>query len=139
MTWEWGLMRSQSREGPQNWEMPRRRAERWGGCRGSPERGEAELWGGPRWRCADGGMRHPAGEDRDHPHVSVLGQSSAGGRGHQGSWAPFLEASFQQGPGFCRDSLKPKPCYSPDMEFCKEKTNKQKPAEAQSVQREGLF
>ena len=23
--------------------------------------------------CAEGGVKYPAGEDRDHPHVSVLG------------------------------------------------------------------
>ena len=85
-------------------------------------RGEKLCYGVGGSGCAEGGVKYPAGEDRDHPHVSVLGQSSMGGWGHQGSWAPFLEASFQRGPGFCRDSLKPKPCYSPDMEFCKKKS-----------------
>ena len=56
-------------------------------------RGEKLCYGVGGSGCAEGGVKYPAGEDRDHPHVSVLGQSSMGGWGHQGSWAPFLEAS----------------------------------------------
>ena len=99
-------------------------------------RGEKLCYGVGGSGCAEGGVKYPAGEDRDHPHVSVLGQSSMGGWGHQGSWAPFLEASFQRGPGFCRDSLKPKPCYSPDMEFCKKKNQTNRSQQKHSQCRE---
>ena len=48
-----GVDEVQRREGLQNWETPRQRAERWAGCGGSTERGEAVLWGGRRrkWVC----------------------------------------------------------------------------------------
>ena len=136
MNWEWGLMRSRGERAFRIGKRPGR-GPRGGQAVEEALRGEKLCYGvgvGGSG-CAEGGVKYPAGEDRDHPHVSVLGQSSAGGRGHQGSWAPFLEASFQRGPGFCRDSLKPKHCYSPDMEFCKKK---KKQADAQPVQREGL-